>query len=193
MSPRPHPTTEQHFLPATNSGTQLPSGWDSNIWAVGDRPTLNLIPEPARPLYVQVNSGTSSIYGDAFGILYTIVDDTGAAVTFGAGDYANLTGTSGTGIYTLDEGAHAGSYSVSYLTGLNLTGPDATDYILNPFSSAGSHTVDPRTISVNASGTLSKTYDGTTSLPAGAESMLSFNNLATGDTGITVTISFGRL
>ncbi|MCA9212612.1 MAG: filamentous hemagglutinin N-terminal domain-containing protein [Planctomycetales bacterium] len=173
---------------ATNNGTQLPSGWSSAVWSVADRPTLNALPVPPRPLYVKVGTGTSSVYGDSLGIGYTIVDESGAAVTFGSGAYTNLTGTSGTGVYTVADGAHAANYSsVSYLSGLGLTGGDADDFILNPFSSSGSHNVTarPLTVSLATSG-VTKVYDGTIAAPGGLTPTYSFSNFITGDTGATV-------
>ena len=139
---------------ATSNGTQLPNTWSSSVWSVADRPTLSPLPIPARPLYVKVGSGTSSIYGDPLGIGFTVVDDSGLAVNFGSGAYANLTGTSGSGVYTVDNGAHANSYSsVSYLFGLGLTGSDADKFILNPFSTSGSHNVTARPLSLSLSNT----------------------------------------
>ena len=172
---------------ATNNGTQLPSGWSSNVWVVGDRPILDDLPVPPTPLYVKVGIGSTSVYGDALGLSYTVVDTTGADVTFGSGAYSDLTGTVGTGVFTVGDNAHADSYNVSYLTGLNLTGGDADSFTLNPFSTAGSHTVTPRPLTVSLSNIgVTKVYDGNTSAPSGFSPTYDISNLIAGDTGATI-------
>ena len=168
---------------ATNNGTQLPTNWSASTWAIGSKPTLNSLPAPPEQLYVQVATGTSSIYGDVLGISYQIVDKNGLIVNFGQGDYVNLSGVTGDGIYTLGAGANSGNYnSVSYLTGLSLTGSDSGLFTLNPFSTAGSHTITPRSITAVLGTTgATKVYDGTIAGPSGWTPTFSFTNILAGD------------
>ncbi len=88
-------------------------------WGIGQH-WLRL--HTAAPLYVRVNIGLSSIFGDTLGLTYSVVDEFGTVVPFGSGLYSNLTGTSGSGLFTLGQRPNAGNNSVSYLTGLQLTG-----------------------------------------------------------------------
>ncbi|MGB7329392.1 MAG: YDG domain-containing protein, partial [Rubripirellula sp.] len=176
---------------ATNNGTQLPSGWSSDIWTVGDLPTLKAVGVPAALLYVKVISGTG-IYGDSITPTYQIVDADGNLISFGTGDYSNLDGVAGTGRYTLGQFTNAGTYnSVSYLSGLGLTGDDANLYALNPFTTAGSYTITPRSITAALSNTgVTKVYDGTTSGPSGFTPTYTFGNLLSGD---SATINYSSL
>ena len=167
---------------ATNNGTQLPSGWSSDTWTAGEFPTLKAVGVPASLLYVKVIGGTG-VYGDLATPTYQIVDADGNTISFGTGDYSNLSGVTGTGRYTLDQFTNAGTYnSVSYLSGLGLTGDDANLYALNPFTTAGSFTVAPRSITAMLSATgVSKVYDGNVNAGSGYSPTWSFTNIVSGD------------
>jgi hypothetical protein len=144
---------------STSGGTVLPSGFSSNDWGIGTRPTLKLIPTPPTPVYVK-ESTTAGTYGTA-STAYQLVDASGNPITLGSGSYAGLSGTTGTAHYSLDIGntTTPGTYSLSYLSGLSFTGANALDFILNPSSTATSYTLAKAPITVTANNA-SKVYDG---------------------------------
>lgn len=174
---------------ATNNGTQLPPGWSSEIWTAGEFPTLKSVGVPASLLYVQVLGGTG-IFGDLAAPTYQIVDANGNVVTFGTGKYSNLDGVTGTGRYTLGQFTNVGTYnSVSYLSGLGLTGDDANLFALNPFTTAGSYTITARSITAVLSATgVNKVYDGNVNAGLGYSPTWSFTNIVSGD---SATLNIG--
>ncbi|MFK7817867.1 MAG: beta strand repeat-containing protein [Planctomycetaceae bacterium] len=176
---------------ATNNGTQLPSGWSSDIWNVGELPTLKSVGVPASLLYVQVLGGTG-VYGDLATPTYQIVDADGNVVTLGSGDYAGLDGVSGTGRYTLGQFTSAGNYNnVSYLSGLGFTGDDANLFALNPFTTSGSFTITPRSITAVLANTgVDKVYDGNVNAGSGYTPTWSFTNIVLGD---SATLNTGSM
>ena len=173
---------------ATNNGTRLPSGWSSSVWRSGNLPSLLALGVPPTSLYVKITGGTS-IYGDAINPTYQIVAADGSAISLGTGAYSGLTGTNGTGIYTIPELSNANAYSISYLAGLSLTGSDAGLYALSPFTTSGSYSVTPRSITASLDNlNITKVYDGNTSGPSGFAPLFSFSNLVNGD---SATLNFG--
>ncbi len=173
---------------ATNNGATLPAGWLADIWSAGERPTLRFLPTPPKAIYVQVTDGGTSIYGDAVAPTYTLVDADGAAVVFGIGDYVNLTGVSGTGLYTLDAQSRADDHQISYLNGLGLIGADAADFILNPSSDSGAYEITARQLTVTLSNSdVTKEYDRTTAGPSGFSPTFTIGNFAGGDTAAALS------
>jgi filamentous hemagglutinin family protein len=157
----------------------IAGAWDftTPVWAIspgvnGGYPHLCAISGCAAPtpLYVQPTAAPS-VYGTAPAITFYLANSSGAYV------FVNDASATGTAHYVGAPGAlsDAGSYSVNYATGLSLTGADASDYTLQPGSSATTLTVNPSPLSFVGS----RTYNGLTSVAASA-----FGNAGTINTGI---------
>ena len=149
---------------ATQNGTALPAGWSGTTWNIGIKPTLKFLPTPKSILYVKpvdptpLNGSTgTSVYGN-FDAQYQIVDVNGAVV-----DLATLGLSDPTGIarFSLD---NLSPYSlsampVSYLGGLSLSGANAANYILNPYSLAYTYSISKAPLIITANN-LTRPYDG---------------------------------
>ena len=103
-------------------------------------------------IYLRLLSGGSSVYGSTPNLVYGLFTDAAAGSTVSdAAPTGTVTWTGAPGALS-----NAGSYSVSYASGISI----ANDfYALLPGNAVG-WTVNPKTVTLSAS----KTYDGTTSL-----------------------------
>ncbi|MGA1035932.1 MAG: hypothetical protein ACO3VI_11490, partial [Ilumatobacteraceae bacterium] len=122
------------------SGTTLPTGFSSTVWAKndGEMPYLIALGYPATPLYVLVTDNQTENAG-SLTVEYSIVDGAGSAVDLAA---LGLTSPTGTAVFTIDNQTPAGTYEVSYLSGLTLGGANANRYTLRPSSTSGTVTVN---------------------------------------------------
>ncbi|MEY4003101.1 MAG: hypothetical protein RIT07_1143, partial [Bacteroidota bacterium] len=160
-----------------SSGTTLPSGFSSLTWskANNEKPLLIDLEASPTPFYIKVTTGQSSNFGN-INVPYTITDASGNAVTLSAYSLATPTGTA---VFTINNISPAGTYSnVSYISGLILTGSNASLYTLKPFptSSPASHTI------ICPSGTCLNytiTYNGNSNTSGSAPSTQTFSSSAT--------------
>ncbi|WP_344711180.1 beta strand repeat-containing protein [Sphingomonas humi] len=108
------------------------------------------------------------------------------AATLAAGNYAlsNLVAGDAVGLNTATLGTYdnrnAGTGKIVSISGITLTGADAGNYLVNSAASGAIGTINQRALVASLTGTVSKTYDGTTaaSLAAGNYAL---SNLVAGD------------
>jgi autotransporter-associated beta strand protein len=156
-----------------STGTTLPSGFSSSVWskATTERPVLLDLETPPTILYVRVTSGQSSPCGNV-SINYTITNATGSAVTLSS---LGLNTPTGTPAFTINNLTPPGSYSsVSYLSGLTLTGANAANYTLNPYpETSPSHTITGTCTNYQI------TFDGNTNTSGTTPANIVFTNSTT--------------
>ena len=120
------------------SGTNLPTGFSSSYWIkeANQRPMLRNLATARSPLFIQVTPGQTA--GTYAAMTYRIVDAAGSIVNLQS---LGLTEPTGTANFTVNSTTPAGTYSVSYLSGLSLGGSNANLYTLNPYTSSTSYTI----------------------------------------------------
>lgn len=111
--------------------------------------TINTVTNSsAFALYIK-QTATSGSYG-GLSFTYQVVDAAGNPITLNAGSYQNLDITGSNPVYSLTTTAPVGTYSVSYQSGLTLTGTSASTYHLSPYATPTSFVVTPRPITLTA-------------------------------------------
>ena len=149
----------------TQSGTVLPSGFSASTWRVGTSPTLVDLPIPPSIIYVKLTDGSGN-YGSATQnyTSFQLVDGSGTTISLGSGSYTGLTGTTGTLRTSISIGGQtaAGTYRLSYLGGLAMTGSNSGEFILNPYSTPATYTVAKAALGVTGTTVSNKFYDGST-------------------------------
>ncbi|WP_445718764.1 beta strand repeat-containing protein [Flavobacterium sp.] len=155
------------------SGTTLPTGFNNTIWSkeTGKLPVLLDLETPPSILYVKVTTGQSSPCS-AVSVNYTITDASGNLVTLSS---LGLAAPTGTPVFTINNATPPGTYTgVSYLSGLTLTGANASSYTLNPLpSSASSHTI------TGSCSNRQITFNGNTNTAGSSPANITFTTSAT--------------
>ena len=108
------------------------------------------------PIYVQ-ETITSGNYGNLI-FNSTYLDSFGTSVTSGSGLYPTITGTA---TFNINNTSSAGTYSVYYTGGLNLTGGTGK-YILSAYNPYTTFIIKPLPVTLTGG----KTYDGTQTVSA---------------------------
>ncbi|WP_438966773.1 beta strand repeat-containing protein, partial [Flavobacterium sp.] len=155
------------------SGTSLPTGFNNTIWSkeTGKLPVLLDLETPPSILYVKVTTDQSSPCS-AISVNYTITDASGNLVTLSSLGLATPTGTP---VFTINNATPPGTYTgVSYLSGLTLTGANASSYTLNPLpSGVSSHTI------TGSCSNRQITFNGNTNTAGSSPANITFTTSAT--------------
>ena len=180
------------------SGTNLPTGFSSTYWIkeANQRPMLKNLAAARSPLFIQVTPGQSA--GTYAAMTYRIVDAAGSSVDLQS---LGLTEPTGTPNFTVNSTTPAGTYSVSYLSGLSLGGSNANLYTLNPYTSSTSYTIasvqTPQTVTWSPVNTNLTTNDSPVSPSTAATALGSvvptYSVQSAGTTGCTVNPTSGIL
>jgi hypothetical protein len=92
-----------------------------------------------------------------------------------------------TASYSNYDNASAGTGKTVYATGLTLTGSSAANYTVSYYTTGNVGIIDPKALTASLTGTVSKTYDGTTTATLSAANY-TISGIVTGDqVGITTT------
>ncbi|AXE53856.1 hypothetical protein [Aurantimicrobium sp. MWH-Uga1] len=118
-------------------GTTLPNGFSPSVWSKssGSMPILQGLASPQVPLFVKVVAPTDGTYST---MSYVIVDSAGTTQNLAT---LGLAAPTGTVQYSIPSAVSPGTYSVSYVSGLSLTGVNANNYYLAPFTTPTSVTI----------------------------------------------------
>jgi hypothetical protein len=164
-----------YLTPGTMSSPSCPAavvvagatmtGLTGSNWSSSGASTLVNLASPKKPLFVQVLTNTDGSYGT---ISHQIVDASGTVQSA-----ANLTAlglsVSGSALYSITSSAaiSATPYSVYYVSGLTLTGSNASMYELQPWRDTTSVTISKLAQSISFTSTAPTTAKvGTTYTPA---------------------------
>ncbi|WP_277494917.1 beta strand repeat-containing protein [Aurantimicrobium minutum] len=133
----PQNTVDSYANVVPTPGTVLPTGFSSQVWSKssGAMPILIGQAAPQIPLYVKVVAPTDGTYST---MSYVIVDSAGTTQNLAT---LGLAAPTGTVQYSIPSAVNPGTYSVSYVSGLTLTGANANNYYLAPFTTPTSVTI----------------------------------------------------
>jgi filamentous hemagglutinin family protein len=94
-----------------------------------------------------------------------------------------------TASYSNYDNASAGTGKTVYATGLTLTGSSAANYTVSYYTTGNVGIIDPKAITASLTGTVSKTYDGTTTATLSAANY-TISGIVTGDQ-VSITTTAG--
>lgn len=134
----PDSTYPKSYSGVTNSTwTALPTFFSSDVWQMtsGSMPILKGQATPQTALYVKVVAPTNGTYAT---MSFTIVNGAGVDQDLSA---LGLTAPTGTAEFSIPSTVAVGTYSVSYVSGLELSGTNAANYFLAPYPTPTSVTI----------------------------------------------------
>ncbi|MFC4526322.1 filamentous hemagglutinin N-terminal domain-containing protein [Dyella halodurans] len=158
----------QMMQPGNYSWTIATSGGSSGTWRIYAGNTTPLIESLLTPLTINASNQT---------VTYNGTNQASAVVSYSSASPVLSAITLG-----LTNAQHAGSYSE------NLSSAYSTSYDLSFGTSSATLTVNPATLTPTLTNSgVTKTYNGTTSGPAGFTPTYSFSGLVSGDTGASLS------